>query len=239
MTGRAKIGLISAMKMEIDFAGVYLLGKKDWVKVDERTFVNEAKGLEVITRILGVGKVNAASETTRFILEEQPELIINVGFAGGLADGSEKGDIAIGKSYVQEDLHIFLDENKPLIADASPKLIESLERTASDLKLIYHTGTIATGDYFLHRLEDKNRIKEEYDAVAFDMESAAIAQVATAYHIGFISIRTFSDLADEEAVRCFEETAEKERIPIEQRPIILAIETIERHGDFLQNNFLF
>ena len=44
--------------------------------------------------------------------------------------------------------------------------------------------------------KNKNRILEAYSPIAFDMESAAIAQVATAKNVPFIALRTFSDMAD-------------------------------------------
>lgn len=227
-----RAAIISAMEIEIAFVAELLGTRTGWKKGGASEYINEEKKLSVVTKVLGVGKVNAAYQTADLIWEYHPDLIINVGFAGGLAAQAKTGDLAIGSSYVQEDLHVYLEENRKPIADTPRELVESLLTEAERLNLTAYAGKIATGDYFLNSTEDKNRILAEHAPVAFDMESAAIAQVATAKKIPFVSIRTFSDLADDNALETALAASKENRIPIEQRPIVLAIETIEQE---LQN----
>ena len=158
----------------------------------------------------------------------KPDVIINVGFAGGLQRGASVGDLAIGRSYVQEDLHTVLPENRVGIGDTPDWLIDILEKSAESLHLPYYVGKIATGDYFLGSSSKKQEIIREHGAIAFDMETAAIAQVATLKNVDFVGIRTFSDLADDEALETAGALKVENRIPIEERPIVLAITALEK-----------
>ncbi len=224
------IAVVSAMKIELAHVEKLLSGRPDWRKTDKNIYENEEKRLRIVTRVLGIGKVNAAYQTADVIWEYLPDLIINVGYAGGLAVNAKKGDIAIGTDYVQVDLKTYLEENRPVIEGSPGELVSALQETAVRLAIPAFAGKIATGDFFLHRTKDKRQIIEEYHPIAFDMESAAIAQVATQKKVPFVSIRTFSDMADDHAVRdlfC----SKKPEIPIEQRPVLLAIEALEALAD--------
>lgn len=223
-----KAAIISAMKLEIEFVEKTLEGRGDWIKKSDSLFYSQEKDLEIYYDVLGVGKVNAAYRTAEIILEYKPDVIINVGFAGGLKKGAAVGDLAIGRSYVQEDLHTFLPENTVKIGDTPDWLIDLLESTADELGITYFVGKIATGDYFLGSSEKKQEIIREHKAIAFDMETAAIAQVATLKNISFVGIRTFSDLADDNAVDAAGNLRLENRIPIEERPIALAVNALEK-----------
>ena len=57
-----------------------------------------------------------------------------------------------------------------------------------------HGGLLASGDIFVSKAEDVERIKALYpDAVACDMESAAIAQVCHLKNVPFVCVRVISD----------------------------------------------
>lgn len=220
------VAIIGAMKIELAHVGQILSERSDWVRADKNVYENRKKQLRIVTRVLGIGKVNAAYQTADIIWEYLPDLIINVGYAGGLAVDAKKGDIAIGTEYVQVDMKTYLEENRPVIEESPKELVSALQETAERLAIPAFAGRIATGDFFLHRTKDKEKIMEKYHPIAFDMESAAIAQVATQKRIPFVSVRTFSDMADDHAVHDLFHI-KKADIPIEKRPVLLAIEVLE------------
>ena len=220
-----KVAIVSAMEVEIYYVHEYLEKRENWKKISEDTYENKEKQLIVTAQVMGVGKVNAAYKTTEVIYEFQPDLIVNVGYAGGLIDNAKRGDVAIGNDYVQVDFIPLIDENKLIINESPKGVVELLEKAAEKLDFTYFTGKIATGDFFLQSSETKNEIRKEYNPIAFDMESAAVAQVATKKNIDFVALRTFSDLADDDA----EEAITDKRGQIEHKPIILIIETIEQY----------
>ena len=55
------------------------------------------------------------------------------------------------------------------------------------------TAAIATGDQFIERLEDKQRIARDFRAAACDMEGGAIAQVAMTAGVPYAAYRAVSD----------------------------------------------
>jgi adenosylhomocysteine nucleosidase len=152
-------------------------------------------------------------------------LLINVGYAGGLIDNAKRGDVAIGNDYVQVDFTPLIPENKAIINESPKEIIDLLEKAAEKLHFTFFIGKIATGDFFLQSSETKTEIRKEHNPIAFDMESAAVAQVATRKNIDFVALRTFSDLADDNAQEAITDKSDN----IEHKPIILIIETIEQY----------
>ena len=59
---------------------------------------------------------------------------------------------------------------------------------------------VATGDFVLFERKKRRAIKKEFNPIAFDMETAAVAQVASAKKIDFVGIRSFSDMANKRTI---------------------------------------
>ena len=77
-------------------------------------------------------------------------------------------------------------------------------------------GRIATGDFVLFEADKREHIKAEFDPIAFDMESAAVAQVATAKGIDFVSIRSFSDMANTDTI---EQLSDKKELDEDEKKL--------------------
>ena len=67
-----------------------------------------------------------------------------------------------------------------------------------------YTGIIASGDEFVASPERRKEIASSFEAMASEMEGAAIAQVAHQNGVPFLVLRTISDLADGSAPVSFE-----------------------------------
>lgn len=195
-----KVLIVSALPQETEFIDEYLRDNTDWIKQDEGEYVNTIKDIYVYVKVLGVGKVNAAFQTADAINDVNPDLIVNVGVAGGLADDLDRGSVAIGTDYVQVDMKTLIPENSPVI-DPTPKyLLEGIIQVAKASEISFRAGRIATGDFVLYERRKRRAIKKEFKPIAFDMETAAVAQVATAKKIDFIGIRSFSDMANKKTI---------------------------------------
>lgn len=229
----AVLAIVSAMAEELNYLDEYLTGKDGWEKDTENTYINQEIGLLIVSKVFGVGKVNAAYGTADLISDSNPDFIINVGYAGGLIDKAIKGDVAIGTDYVQVDFTPFFNNNPPRIDPSPEDFVLAIEKEALKKGITAYKGRIATGDFFLHSTEQKNRILDDFSPIAFDMESAAVAQVATAKNVPFISLRTFSDLADdkatEQALANKRDRENGQSVPIEHQPIELAVNTAEQY----------
>ena len=147
----------------------------------------------------GIGKADAARAATEFILTEHPDCIINSGCAGGLAEGVSVYDIVLGSQTAYHDVWcgegnlLGQIQGLPQRFDADPALLRAALslQTAQPVR----SGLICTGDQFLTSPEDDARVLGIYpDALACDMESAAIAQVCHHYGVPFLSFRMISDV---------------------------------------------
>ena len=147
----------------------------------------------------GIGKADAARAATEFILKEHPDCIINSGCAGGVGPGVQVFDIVVGRQAAYHD--VWCGEGSlpgqvqglPQRFDADPALVAAALglQTARPL----HCGLICSGDQFLTTPEDDARVLGIYpDALACDMESAAVAQVCRHYGVPFLSFRIISDV---------------------------------------------
>ena len=230
---KKKILVVSALRQEIEFAEKYIEKKNGWQKVADNWFVNDNNKIELFIKVLGVGKVNAAIYTTDAIHEVNPDLIINVGVAGGLDDDLDVGSVVIGTDYVQVDMKTLIPENAPVINDSPEYLINALEHIARKKGFAYKKGRIATGDFVLYERTKRRKIKKEFTPLAFDMETAAVAQVATAKNIDFIGIRSFSDMANKKTIgritgaKKNNSVSSEDKIKIFSRPIELVVDYID------------
>ena len=82
----------------------------------------------------------------------------------------------------------------PVLFEAEPTLLRKIATEfGADPKV--HIGTICTGDQFLTSAEDDAKVKAvRPDALACDMEAAAIAQVCYKMGVPFIAYKVISDV---------------------------------------------
>lgn len=207
------IGIIGAMDIEID-------GFKDCMtdKVSEKHSFFEftrgkIDGVETVIVMCGIGKVSAAICTQIMIDKYAPGLIINTGVAGGLDPKLSIGDVAIATHVVQHDIDttVFGDP-KGYITNLMLTQIPVDERVYLRLREIAEgienttvvLGTIATGDQFISTPYQKNQIKDEFDAIAAEMEGGSVGHVCYANGISFGVIRAISDNASGDALMDYE-----------------------------------
>lgn len=228
------VAVVSAMEIELSFLDEALGNNPKYKKEGLSGYKNIEYSLKIEGALLGIGKVNAAYRTAEIIRDILPDLVINVGFAGGMLDGQTGGDVVIGNDYVQVDfIGISTDRSKGLIPNAKPYIIPEafithLKNTASEISVPVHIGRIATGDFFLGCSKKKIELQTEFSPVAFDMESAAVAHVCAEKGIPFVAVRTLSDMADDEA----SEKVMNIKDNIERRPIRLILHALESLKDF-------
>ena len=186
-----------------------------------RTILLAAMGSEVgpIQRLLpdvplfatGVGKVAAASVTTRVILEHKPEAIIFVGVAGSLAPELKTLSVVVASEAAQWDVDLEIINQTPkgtlndgrqfikLDARGSQLALEAGERLGYQTKL----GRIVSGDSFLADAVKAAWLRETFHADAVEMEGAAALQVADDHGVPMVLIRVISDGAGDDAAHTY------------------------------------
>ncbi len=155
---------------------------------------------EVVVTYGFVGKVEAAMLTQAFIDRFHPSAIVFTGAAGALSNILKIGDVVLGDEYFEFD--VARRDGKVELIEGSERLIERFEEHYKDV----YVGRIATGDSFIDNEDMRERVKKMTQAVAVDMDSAAVAKVAKENGIDFVALKT---IVDECTVESFEENYEK------------------------------
>ena len=199
------IGIIAAMKAEIESVKQEMTDKTVEIFSGIEFVSGKFRGKEAVVAQCGIGKVFAAICTQTMILKYNPDLIINTGVGGTLTKELSVGDIAVSTDVVQHDMDTSpLGDPVGLVSGinivhfpADEKIVNCLSECASCLGINNRQGTIASGDQFIASSSKKDYIKENFNAIACEMEGAAIGHVCYVNKVPFAVVRAISDSADD------------------------------------------
>jgi adenosylhomocysteine nucleosidase len=139
----------------------------------------------------GWGKVAAAAATQHVIDRWAPSLLLNLGTCGGLRGASEVGEVLLVERTVIYDIFEQMGDAAVAIAHYSTTIdlswLSELERPRA------RRAALVSGDRDLG-VEDVERLRREYGAVAGDWESGAIAYVARRNATRLLVLRVVTDL---------------------------------------------
>jgi len=174
---RADIGIISALSIEMD----QFLERCDRVKHyrgDSITFRGgRYDDIRVVICEAGTGFARARKATQAMIDAHSPDWVLSCGFSGALLTEMKVGQIVVADSIVdQHGQHIELDLH--LTSDAESGL---------------YVGRLLTSDHMVRTVAQKQELRQQHEAIAVDMESLAVAQVARETATGFMAVRVISD----------------------------------------------
>lgn len=165
-------------------------------------------GCPAVLTLCGIGKV-AAAATTALLLERfaAVDAVIFTGVAGGLGRDVKVGDVVMARELLQHDLDaspLFPRYEVPLTgrsrfaADATWS--DRLAAAARAQGLRVHEGLVISGDRFVCTAAESRELASRLpDALAVEMEGAAVAQVCADFGTPFAVLRTVSDRADDTA----------------------------------------
>ena len=172
-------------------------------------------GHDVILVRCGIGKVAAATTTAVLLDAFDASALLFTGVAGGLGEGVRVGDIVVATTLLQHDMNaepLFPRWEGPLTgrarfdADAawSARLAQaSRALAAADAHAVgaaIHEGMVVSGDRFVATHAESDQLRALLpDALAVEMEGAAVAQVCHDFARPFAVVRTISDRADDAA----------------------------------------
>ncbi len=208
-----KIGIIGAMQEEITVLKNSMRDKNEWVEANASFTSGKIEQIEVILVQSGIGKVNSAISATLLIAKHEVDAIINTGSAGGIGEGLAVGDVVISTELAYHDVDATVFDyvigqvpQMPARYQADSVLLEQTKEAARKVGLKTVEGLIVTSDSFVADKKIVQRIKHNFpDALASEMEGAAIAQVCYQFNKPFVIVRAMSDVADEEAGVSFDE----------------------------------
>ena len=172
-------------------------------------------GRDVVLVRCGIGKVAAATTTAVLLDAYDARALLFTGVAGGLGQDVRVGDIVVGATLLQHDMNaepLFPRWEVPLTgrarfgADAawSARLAQASRAVvATDAHAVGAAilqGLVVSGDRFVATRAESDALRALLpDALAVEMEGAAVAQVCHDFARPFGVVRTISDRADDTA----------------------------------------
>ena len=216
------IGVIGAMQMEIDNLKESLQDSKTEEYSGVEFVCGKLEGKNIVAAKCGVGKVFAAICAQTMILKYDVDMIVNIGVAGTLTKDLNVLDVALASNVLQHDIDTSpLGDPVGLISGINMILLPTdahmndvMAQCLKDKGINYRKGSIATD-------EQRDFIREHFEAIAAEMEGGSIGQVCYVNEVPFTILRSISDGAG--GAMDYETFAEK-----------AAIQSIEVVLDFIQ-----
>jgi adenosylhomocysteine nucleosidase len=138
-----------------------------------------AKKTDVSVLITGIGRMNAEKPVKENLTKKKPDLVFTCGFAGGLNPDLKIGDVVFEMPVEIRDSQGSLLQERLVSAGAKPAKFFCADRIAITVV-------------------EKKRLREDVNADAVEMESAAIHAVCAEHGVPCATIRVISDTATED-----------------------------------------
>ncbi|MCR4695151.1 MAG: 5'-methylthioadenosine/adenosylhomocysteine nucleosidase [Pseudobutyrivibrio sp.] len=195
------LGIIGAMQMEIENLKPSINNQKTETISGVEFISGDIDGTKVVAAVSGIGKVFAAICTEIMVLHFEVDHVINIGVAGSLIPNLKVLDVAVAESAVQHDMNTTaIGDPRGLISginiinfEADRKLRAAVVNVLEAKGIGYETGIIASGDLFVDSDKQRETIRNNFNAIAADMEGASIAHTCYINHVPFTIIRSISD----------------------------------------------
>ncbi len=178
--------------------------------------LGELDGIEVLLVVSGIGLANAASATARALALVDAPIVIAAGTTGGLAREIEVGDIAAGVAsiYGAADATAFgyapgQVPGMPVDYRSGEGIGAALDALEASVEHPVLRGRVVSSDSFI-TAPLAEPLRERFpDAIAADMETCAMAEVAWSSGVDWVSLRAVSDLCGPSADQDFHMDAQE------------------------------
>lgn len=216
----APIAILSALPQEQAGLVHAMTGVETVARAGREFSIGQLDGHPVVLALSRIGKVAAATTTATLLEYFGARAVLFTGVAGGVGPGVAVGDVVVASAFVQHDMdasplfprfEIPLTGQSVLAVDGgwTQALRKAAQAALAGMAfqgraVQVHTGLIATGDRFVCSAQEVQRIVQDlaaaqHQALAVEMEGAAVAQVCADYGVPLAAVRTVSDRADDSA----------------------------------------
>ena len=220
------VAIVAAMDEELRALLPLLSDARRVVRAEREIHLGALHGRRVVMARSGIGKVAAATTAALLASEFAPAMLLFTGVAGGLGAGVRVGDVVLARELLQHDMDaspLFPRFEVPLtgrarfavdaaladrIALAAAASLDDVAREVGAARLAafgierarLHEGLVVSGDRFVATAAESAALRHALpDALAVEMEGAAVAQVCADFGLPLAVLRVISDRADDSA----------------------------------------
>ncbi|UUX95859.1 5'-methylthioadenosine/adenosylhomocysteine nucleosidase [Aquabacterium sp. J223] len=202
-----RLAVVCAMEEEIRALRTHLVAERIDRTAGRDVHVGALAGQPVVMVRSGIGKVAAATTAALLLDRHAVDAVLLTGVAGGLGDGVAVGDVVVADALLQHDLDaspLFPRFEVPLTGRSrfatDPGLSDRLATVAATVAPAVHRGLVVSGDRFVSRADESAALRGALpEALAVEMEGAAMAQVCHDFGRPLAVCRIVSDRADDDA----------------------------------------
>ena len=182
----ARLGIVAATEAEAAWVRCRLDPKAKIVGADGVLWHGALLDLEVTLLRCGVGPDRAAAGL-HWLMRQCPLWgVLSVGFAGGLRSHLATGDAVLATRICTADSAI-----RCIMPDAEWAELAAVAATRAEL--VQHQGMLLSSISLVSQSIDKQKLGQQYSAVAVDMESHRLGCLVAAYQLPFATLRTVFD----------------------------------------------
>lgn len=210
---RARLAIVGALHEELQSLLPHLRESTTTQQAGRRFHEGRLAGVPVVLALCGIGKVAAAATTALLLSRPNVGAVLFTGVAGGLATGVQVGHVVVARELLQHDLDaspLFPRYEVPMTGRSrfatSPAMSDALltaarqERDPRGDVIGVHEGLVISGDRFVGAATQSQALRAQLpDALAVEMEGAAVAQVCHDFDRPLAVMRIVSDRADDVA----------------------------------------
>jgi adenosylhomocysteine nucleosidase len=198
MTAGTLLGIVAAFEPEAVLVRRHLCRRYETSTPGGRLWRGVLYGQDTVLLRCGMGAVRATCAATWLVQHYALHGLLNIGFAGGLQASLTTGD-ALLPEHILAVSHVSSSHNPTPMGSISPDAcLAHLAATAADqAHLTQHRGTLVSVSEVLVHAATKQQLGQHSGALAVDMESYSIGQVAVAHALPFMTIRTIFDTCED------------------------------------------
>lgn len=148
-----------------------------------------------LVALSGMGAAAARRAAAVLLTSCRPQILVSLGFAGALTAAVPPGTLVLGESFWHYETAT--SSLQPAAAPGPPRPLSALLAHLRDAGLPAVTGAVVTTPRVIDKAGQGAPLKKLPQPV-LDLETAALAAVATTAGLGFVSLRAVTDGAGEE-----------------------------------------
>jgi len=186
------IGIFAALRRELKPIKAFLTEVNEFREAGVWFSVGRLNQRTIVLIQTGIGWDRTVSAVQIAAARFPLKLYVSTGFAAALQDTIRVGDLVIGQkvlSLPSLDRRAFMCDG--ILTASAQSVVKSFPVTAL-------SGSMLTVRKIVSHAEEKRAIARESQAIALDMETAAVADAAEERRIPFIAVRAVTDVLDED-----------------------------------------